>query len=151
MQAIMSLSAKLFFERPARNATFDTLAANLRSSGKTVRERIAAATDKPRNREAILHLIGIERWGQRRLQVALGEPLLQDEYDGYRPAADIDFGQLPAEFERTRQDTLALVERLARARATNEIIHHNSFGPMSVRGWIKYLTVHAAMTAKLVR
>jgi hypothetical protein len=150
MLPIMNLAANLFFELPARNKALTTLADDLRTSGTTVQQRIANASDTPRSREFALHLIGIERWGQRRLKVALGEDLIRDEYDGYRPAQDIAFEQLPAEFEQTRQQTLDLVTALENTDYSDKI-EHNSFGPLTVRGWLKYLDSHAAMTAKLVR
>ncbi len=150
MLPIMNLAANLFFERPARNRDLTALADDLRTSGTTVQQRIANASDTPRSREFALHLIGIERWGQRRLRVALGEPLVQDEYDGYRPAQDIAFDKLSSEFEQTRQETLNLVTALENATYT-DTIDYNAYGPMSVNGWLKYLDMHASLTAKLVR
>jgi len=39
-------------------------------------------------------VIGIERWGQRRLRMLLGEPPVSDEYDSYRPGEDLSMPAL---------------------------------------------------------
>jgi hypothetical protein len=97
------------------------------------------------------HVVGIERWGQRRLQVALGEPLLMDEYDNYRPARDLDWQGLQAEFQATRRETIALAQRLEQAGAEATRVNHNSFGDLSVRGWLYYLGRHADLESRRIK
>lgn len=99
-QRLFGLAGTLFFERPAAKLTLDGLAARLGAGGEEVARRAAAAGDSPANRDRLAHIVGIERWGQRRLRTLLGEPLVQDEHDGYRPGADLAWDDLRAAFRR---------------------------------------------------
>ena len=93
----------------------------------------------------LTHLIGIERWGQQRLRVALGEPLALDEYDPYRPEGE-DWAGLQQCFQRTRQETISLSKSLRMARLdVGTRICHNQFGEISLLGWIFYLNFHAKL------
>ena len=69
-------------ERQVKNRSLGELAASLDSSSLEVAKRFEAAVDTPRNREIANHVVGIERWGQRRLQTVFGEPLTLDSYRG---------------------------------------------------------------------
>lgn len=50
-----------------------------------VEARIATAAESKENQTLARHIISIERWSQGRLRTLLGEELVMDEYDGYRP------------------------------------------------------------------
>lgn len=136
--------ALLAVEQPVRNATLPEMHDRLSISGEKIAARLAAARDTPENRRLVGHVIGIERWGQRRLRVALGEPVIQDEYDGYRPPRDESWENLLADFKTARQETLLLVDEIQKAACSKELtFDHNQFGALSVRGWLQYLDMHA--------
>ena len=64
---LKSLIVGLLIERPANKLTLVQLTANLEAAGQQLEQRMAEAGDTPPNREKASHVIGIERWGQRRL------------------------------------------------------------------------------------
>lgn len=133
----------LFIEMPARMSGFDRLILNLEKTGRGIEKRIVAAGDRPNNREALAHIVGMERWGQQRLRVALGEPLVIDEYDGYMPENET-WPELQQSFRATRQVTVSLSKSLRMARVDPGMrIKHNQFGEMSLLGWLYYLNLHA--------
>jgi hypothetical protein len=150
MQFVMNLGARLLFERPAKRKDFDQLADMLQTNGEKIVGRVKQSGKSDRAREALVHLIGIERWGQRRLMVALGEPFIRDEYDDYRPDDVDEWRGLRDAFEATRGHTVELAAALADAEF-NGTIEHNAFGELTPRGWLKYLDFHANTTAYLVR
>ncbi len=98
-----------------------------------------------------LELDGLERWGQSRLRVALGEPLLMDEYDVYRPPRAAGWAELQDAFHSTRQQTVALAGQLDQAVTNGVKVPHNQFGLLTVRSWLRYLDIHANMEAKKLR
>jgi hypothetical protein len=151
----MSLMGKVLhmvIELQARNKSLNQLTRVLSQSGDRVASRLAGAANTPTNRELAAHLIGIERWGQRRLRVLLGEPLVIDEYDGYRPADSKGIPALVSTFRTTRADTLGLVTRLQSARvAPTATVPHNDMGDLTVRGWLSYLETHAAREASRLK
>lgn len=140
----------LFVERGGRQLPLAAWSEKLAQSGETIRQRVA---DKqtPQAITTLRHIIGIERWGQRRLQVALGEPFVQDEYDHYQPAA-MDMTTVREEFRTTRQATVTLAQKLAAAGVAEQVtIRHNQFGPITIRGWLNYLNTHANFESKRIR
>ncbi|MBN1680365.1 MAG: DinB family protein [Anaerolineae bacterium] len=149
---IKSIAAYLFLERAAQRLTLEQHADRLAASGSAIAARLQRAKDTPPNHEQLAHLIGIERWGQRRLQVALGEPLIIDEYDQYRPDACADWDALRREFDDTRQMTITLVHDLIDAHTDiKQTVRHNQYGPLTVRGWLRYLDVHASFESRRIR
>jgi len=130
--------------RSAAKFSLDELQTRLKLSSESIAERIENATDTPANRSQASHLIGIERWGQRRLRSVLGEPLVMDEYDADRPGEDQSLKALSNLFVETRQKTLALIDELKKVPGVeNKMIPHNDIGNLSVRGWLFYLDSHA--------
>jgi hypothetical protein len=102
--------------------------------------------------KVLRHITGIERWGQRRLQILLGEPPIADEYDGYRPGTDLTLDEQRALFRETRTATLALIDQLQAAGVGDDATApHNDFGPLTVRGWLRYLDMHANLESKKLR
>jgi hypothetical protein len=98
------------------------------------------------------HLTGIERWGQRRLQILLGAAPIQDDYDGYQPNADLDLAGQLAAFAQTRAATLKLVDQLKEAGVSDtQKADHNDYGQLSARGWLRYLDLHASLESKQIR
>lgn len=150
-QIVMGLVVGLMIERPARKQRLEDIIAGLETTGRQVADRIRRASAGKINVRQVRHVIGIERWSQRRLWVALGEPSTLDEYDGYQPPEDADWDNLLAEWEATRQETIALA-RVLSERPTDDVrIRHNQMGPLSVRGWLIYLSRHATRETFFIR
>lgn len=148
---LMKPIVNLMVERPGRKLPLAAWAQKLAESGDAINKRVAD-NQTPQAAATLRHITGIERWGQRRLQVALGEPLLLDEYDHYQPPATADLATLREEFRTTRQATVALAQKLAAAGISDQVkIRHNQFGPITVRGWLSYLTTHANFESKRIR
>jgi len=140
-----------FLERPFRNLSAEQMAERLELDGRTLERTFAAAKDNPHNRTLLSHISGIERWGQSRLQVALGAPLLMDEYDSYRPAREASWAELQDAFRSTRQRTVVVARQLGPAVEAGVQVPHNQFGPLMMRSWLRYLDMHANMEAKKLR
>lgn len=143
---VMRLGVPWFVERPASRCSYAQLSLALEQTGPQILARIRK-TRSSRAEKTIRHIIGIERWGQRRLQVALGEPLLMDGHHPYKPPEGLTYERLAEEFQATRQQTLALAKHLESA-PDSEKIPHNSLGPLSVKGWLFYLNVHADLESR---
>ena len=142
----------LLIERPSRKHTLSGWAEELTRSGQMLTAKFAAAPDTEANRRLVSHITGIERWGTSRLRVFLGAPLVQDEYDGYRPAKDLDWPSVQAAFTATRADTVAVVNRLASAGIDNTAkVLQNQIGPITAQGWLRYLFLHSTWEAKKLR
>jgi hypothetical protein len=130
-------------ERDARGKGIAQLAAELEASADVMDERLSSARDTNENRDAIAHLVGIERWGQRRLRVALGEPLLDDGHHPYRPDEAEGVEALRRAFAATRAETVVLARGLAEAGVDpSTTVRHNDLGDLTVGGWLAYLLQH---------
>jgi hypothetical protein len=142
-------------ENPGRKRTLPEWANALASSGAVIDARAATAGDSSAAGKAaatLRHVTGIEAWGQSRLRVFLGASLQNDEYDAYAPDADLDVAALRAVFAATRDTTVALVQQLAQASIPDtQTVLHNSFGPLTVRGWLAYLDSHATREASRIK
>lgn len=148
----ISFLFKTVFQLQIRNKSLTDLLVAAQAEGTTLSALIANKPDTPANRQQLRHIIGIERWGQSRLQTIVGGPALQDEYDGYRPAETLDFAALRQEFTATRAATVALVQQIQqRGLAETGRAHHNGMGDVSVAIWLRYLTMHAGMEAKRIK
>ncbi|MEX2500855.1 MAG: hypothetical protein WD336_00650 [Trueperaceae bacterium] len=153
LQRLIGLARRPMAERHARGKDLPTLADELEASGRDLDARIAGKPDTPGNREAIAHWVGIERWGQRRLRVALGEPFVQDEHHPYRPVVEegVEEGveALRIALADTRADTVALARRLHEAGVDpTTTVRHNDLGELSVAGWLGYLLQHPVQEAR---
>lgn len=141
----------LFLVRPGRKRSLAEWAQKLAQSGEVIGQR-AAAKQTAQAQATLRHITGIERWGQRRLQVALGQPLLHDEYDGYQPAVNDDWATVLDAFRTTRQATVSLVQQLAAAGISDQVlVPHNQFGSLPVRAWLSYLDTHANLESRRIR
>ena len=142
----------LMIERPTKGRSVGELAATLQASGEELARRFAGAPEGDKNREKLRHIISIERWGQQRLRVGLGEPSASDESRSYKPAPDTEWRALQEEFSRTRGETLELADRLSQAGVDPTLtVPHNQFGPLTLRGWLRYLETHASFEGKRIR
>lgn len=122
------------------------------SKGQAIERRINAKSDSEWNRRLLSHIIGIERWCQSRLRVALGAPFIEEEYDGYRPAMETGWDALKAQFVETRATSVALAQEISAETPSADIkIRHNQFGDVSVRGWLHYMQYHAFEEAKRLK
>lgn len=149
MSVVMHSAGWLLLNLPARFMSIDSLIEKLEKSGEIVAGRITNAPETYENHKEITHIVGIERWGQQRLKVALGEPFRQEEYDGYRPPKDTPWAGLKDTFEATRQQTLELGMSLKDCDPAIRI-NHNTYGPLSVRAWLFYLNIHANLTSRSI-
>lgn len=149
--SILAPAVNLFLERFSRNQSLDQFADSMVASGQDLELIFGATDDSELNRRLISHIVGIERWGSQRLRSALGEPLVIDEYDGYRPPRESPLPALQADFASTRSDTVALARQLGAARVEAVRIPHNQFGDLSVRSWLGYLNLHASREAKKLK
>lgn len=130
-------------ERQAKKRTVQEFVSSLERSGEEVTKHLGGIPDTPHNREVINHIVGIERWGQRRLRVALGEPPLLDTYRGYRLPEGADLGALRSAFTDTRRITVDLARELSFAAPNQTKVRHNDLGALSIGGWLTYLEGHA--------
>ena len=145
LQKLIGLGLRPFAERRARQRTLDEAVRDLESSGARIDAHLAGKPDTPANREAIAHCVGIERWGQRRLRVGLGEPLVMDGHHGYRPDPAIGVDALRAEMSETRAGTVGLARELVAAGVDpSTTVRHNDLGDLSLAGWLAYLEQHAS-------
>jgi hypothetical protein len=149
LNRLIGAGLRLYAERGARGKSLDGLAAELETSAGTVTARMAAAADTPANREAANHVLGIEGWGQKRLRVALGEPLVLDSYRPYRLPEGTPIAELAAAFAERRRTTVALVRELEAAGVDpTGTVRHNAMGELSVAGWLTYLEQHASRESR---
>jgi hypothetical protein len=142
----------LFIKRLARKRTYAKLIARLEAGGEKLSARFARATPSAGNGDALRHIIGIERWGQRRLRTILGEPPTIDEYDGYRPDPANDWPALRDEWAATRRETIALAKRIAAIKVNDGTkARHNGMGDLTAREWLHCLMAHARREALRIR
>lgn len=142
----------LFLERPAHKVGLRNYPAHLEAKGATLLAKAQDGADTADNRRQLNHIIGIERWGQSRLRVALGDALTMDEYNSYRPSRDRAWAELQADFEATRQETVTLAKQLNEASvATDVTVPHNQHGELTVLSWLHYLDMHANIEGRRIR
>jgi hypothetical protein len=151
-EPLRDVIVRLVVERPAMQRSTASWAETLAASGAKLKTRMSASADTPTNRRQLRHIIGLERWGQRRMRVALGEPFTNDEMDGYQPPVDLSLPELIDVFLNTRDETVHLARRCAAdPRAESVLVKHNQLGPLSIRGWLRYLDLHATFEAHRLR
>lgn len=149
IEKAFDLLGDFLLERPAQGKTLAAFREEMEAAGRDAQQRLAEAADTPKNVEALRHIIGIERWGQRRLQVALGAPLVMDESDEYYPSEDASWDQLQETFHETRQKTVLMVDKLEKGNVGRDLmIPHNQWGDLSVYGWLHYLNGHTNRDVK---
>jgi hypothetical protein len=151
-ESIMQTAAGAFLEGPGKAKSFDAWVTELEKSGAAIEQRMAK-TKNPEYAQALLrHITGIERWGQSRLRVFLGAPFVRDEYEGYRPGKELGLEGQRAAFRETRSETIELVRQLQQANVPDSAtVAHNDFGPLSARGWLRYLNAHASLESQKLR
>ena len=127
----------------ARGRGIDQLATELEASGRALDARLAGISDTPAHRAVLAHWIGIERWGQRRLRVALGEPFPDDIHHPYKPDEADGVEKLRRTFAATRTETVDLARGLREAGVDPATtVRHNDLGDLSIVSWLAYLLQH---------
>ena len=149
-QLLLNVAKRFMFENPGKRAGLAELTRKLEQSKVTLLTRFAAAEGGEANRKKLRHIIAIERWGQRRLKVALGEPFVKDENYAYKPDRETSWQTLQTQFAATRDETIQLAWQLGGADPSQSVIH-NDFGELSLTGWLAYLHSHANFEAKRVK
>lgn len=140
--------AHLVFERPAQSLTSAHMQQRLTTGGDAVVAAMRHTSDTPAHQAIATHIIGIERWGQARLRDALTHTSTVEAYDHYRPAS-APMAQLAALMHATRADTCALAVQLADpANNAAHTAQHNTFGALSIAGWLQYLHRHSIMESR---
>jgi len=135
---------KLMFERPAKTKTYQQYKHQFEQSTATILELIGKADDTEKSRWELTHVIGMECWMQSRMKVGLGEPFIQEEYDGYRPSQDTSWQDLRQMFVETRQTSCDICVACAEKNVDgSQKVAHNQFGDLSVRGWMEYALFHS--------
>lgn len=153
----MSIFGKIFrtvmIDRQAGQKSVAELRADLAADKSVLVTQLAGASDGDGARKQLAHVIGIERWAQSRLKVALGEEqLVMDEYDGYRPTKGPALAELAEEFVSTRDETLAIADRLAAVpNIETQTVAHNAMGDMRVRSWLQYVITHGEFELRKVK
>lgn len=122
----------------------------IKASGIRLKQQLMNAQPTQINYRRLNHVIGIERWGQRRLAVALGEPFRVEEYGAYRPARGMSWNELQDQFAQCRDETIRLAEAIRAQGAGHHLILHNSYGELTPAMWLTYLRIHADFTLKKV-
>lgn len=139
-------------ETPGAKRNLQEWISQLERDVQGIEARVASAKSAQKAQIVLRHITGIERWGQQRLRVFLGEPLRNDEYDGYRPATDLTTDQQLAEFRQTRAETVDIVRKIVAAgNGAERKVLHNQIGPLTLRGWLRYLDMHANWESKKIR
>lgn len=146
---VMKLVKPVFIEWPASQRRLNDLREAFINTIEPVEARIRKA-QSPEAEQIIRHIIGMERWGQNRLRVALGNPLVMDEHHAYKPPQGLSKDHLLVEFRKTRLQTLELIEQL-KGTIDPQYIPHNAMGPLSTRGWLYYLCLHADWESRRLR
>lgn len=151
MSVITRFIGGMMFERPARKKSYQDYVGELREKGGVIESRIAKGDGSGKQHSTLTHIIGIEKWAQSRLRVALGEPFKQEEYTNYRPAKETAWEDLLPIFRETRADSIALAEQLAAQNVpTNTKVKHNQFGDFTTRAWLQYLVGHGDFESKRI-
>ena len=154
-ERLRALAVAGVLERPTRHRSYAELSRELDKAGTRLDARLAQAADTESNREWARHIIGIERWGQSRLQVLnLGKLSGGEGVSGghrpYRPDAELSLPQLRELASLTRAQTSQLARQFEQT-PPHEKAEHNSLGPLSARAWLRYLNLHADLESRRLK
>lgn len=152
LMRILSALLRRYTEREAKKHTIAEWRSKLDESQQGLADRFARSPGSEANLRQARHVIGIERWGQRRLRSALGEPLDMGEYDPYSPDDLVKMTDLQEAFLTARAETLRVIDELQKAAIPpDHLIPHNDMGNLTVRGWLHYLNEHALREGMRIR
>ena len=159
---LKGVAVQAFIEWPAKRRSFERAAQKLDATGQKLEARFAKAEGTDAQKQTLRHIIGIERWGQRRLWLAVrysgesgvrsSEVAYSDAHHAYKPVETASWNELIAKFKTTRQETVALARYLADTETDEALtVPHNDLGDLSLRGWLRYLRTHATFEARKIR
>lgn len=150
---IKDFAVQRLVEGPAARLTYAQLGAVLERGWIALSARLERAADTPDSRKVIRHIIGIERWGQGRLRVALGETaFVRDDHHAYKPPKDATLQELRETLGQVRSGTVALARALqASPPEVGVTVEHNGLGPLTPKGWLRYLHQHADLESRRLR
>lgn len=152
MSIIANIFKTILVERPARKHDLAGWAEQIQKDGVALSAKLGNSADSEDHRRVLSHIIGIERWAQTRVKVALGGPFIEEEYNNYRPARDETWQEMRSEFAETRAASIRLAKELAEVNVPHTtVIKHNDFGDMTIRGWLRYITMHGSFEAKRIK
>jgi hypothetical protein len=152
MSNILNSLKHLFRQPSCDDLTLAQLADHLEENASLLAKHLRTARDSDANRAQLRRVIGVERWGQTRLKVFLGEALVDDTPDDHRPLEHLDWDMLTAQFWATRKDTVALARQLADAGiADAATVPHPDHGRMTARAWLDHLYANARKAIKRIR
>ncbi len=151
MSFITKIFASMMFERPARKHNYQEFARLLDEKGKVIESRIEKGDGSGKQHSTLTHVIGIEKWAQSRIRVALGDAYKQEEYMVYRPAKETAWADLLPIFRETRAESVALAKQLAAKNVPIDTkVQHNQFDDFSTRAWLQYIMGHADFESKRI-
>lgn len=128
----------------AKGKTLEQLADQLVSSRDLLMPMILAAPDTARNREAINHWVGIERWSLDRIRQWRDPPVDLGSYHPFRRPEGSSLEDLQEAFARTRQESIGLAREMAASGADPDaVVPHNDLGPLTVTEWFEYIHDHS--------
>jgi hypothetical protein len=148
--SVTKLIVNLMIEQPAKRQGLAALQKRLQKTGDDLATRLKGIKDSKENREKLRHIIAMEKWGQCRLKVALGEAFVADETHAYKPVEETSWEDLKSLYSITRLETKDLARKLNNTDVLQKV-PHNQFGPLSVLGWLRYLNTHAFFESKRIR
>jgi hypothetical protein len=147
--SIAQLIAGLFLENPVKSKSFAQLRSALELSGIQMQARLESGKANP---ELLRHIIQIEAWGQHRLRSSIDEVEFEMDCSGaFAPDGALSWDELKSEFVKVRRETLEIAQRLELADLPPGRVVHNQFGPLSVKGWLRYLNIHASTELRKLR
>ena len=142
----------MFGEPPPDDLTLGQLADKLEASANPLAKHMRTARDSEANRAQLSRIIGVERWGQARLNVFRGEDLVDDSEADHRPLAHLDWDMLTAHFWSTRKDTIKLARQMAETTIDDAAtVPHPEQGDLTARAWLHYLYTNAQKETKRIR
>jgi len=138
---IFRASGPLVFEFGTRD--YARLRQHLENNGRSLSARLARKPQKPFNHQVFTHIIGIERWSQRRMAVFDGQPFVAEEYDAYRPARESSWDDLLKAFEQARAQTVQIASQWsATPPDPRQRVDQGQWGALTAAGWLKYVLRH---------
>ena len=151
-EQVGKLFKSVMIERPAARQGVEGLEKKLAKSGELLAAKLEGAAATPKNEKTLRHVIAIERWGQQRLRVGLGEDFVQDESQDYSPKEQLTWDELKDLFRGVRAETLQLTHDIkSKVIDPTTTVRHNQFGAITLQGWLAYLNVHANTELRRVR
>lgn len=144
LQRLIGLLLRRRVKGRAKGKSLEQLAEQLETSRNVLMPRILGAPETARNREAINHWVGIERWGLDRIRQWRDPPVELGSHRPFRRPEGSSLEDLQEAFARTRQESIALAREMAASGADpHAVVPHNDLGPLTVAEWFEYLDDHS--------